>query len=46
MGQFIPNVAEWKDLFEEAGWTCKAQHDLSIAYSAIFDLRPNPEASA
>ena len=46
MGQFIPNVAEWQDLFEEAGWTCKAQHDLSIAYSAIFDLRPNTEASA
>ncbi len=42
MGQFIPNIAEWEDLFEEAGWDCEGRHDLTIAYSAIFDLRPRP----
>ncbi len=45
MGQFIPNVAEWMDLFEEAGWECKGQRDLSIPYSAIFDLRPGGSGS-
>lgn len=39
MGQFIPNIEEWEDLFTEAGWRCEGRHDLSIAYSAIFDLR-------
>jgi hypothetical protein len=42
MGQYIPSVAEWQELFTEAGWTCHGQHDLSIPYSAIFDLRPTP----
>ena len=39
MGQFIPSIAEWEDLFEESGWDCQGIHDLSIAYSCIFDLR-------
>jgi len=39
MGQYIPSLAEWEGLFEEAGWVCKGRHDLSIAYSSIFDLR-------
>lgn len=40
MGQYIPSVAEWEDLFVEAGWDCKGKRDLSIPFSAIFDLRP------
>lgn len=40
MGQFIPNIPEWEGLFKEAGWELKGRHDLSIAYSSIFDLRP------
>jgi hypothetical protein len=40
MGQYIPSVAEWEDLFVEAGWECKGKRDLSIPFSAIFDLRP------
>ena len=40
MGQYIPSVAEWEDLFGEAGWDFRGKRDLSIPYSAIFDLRP------
>lgn len=40
MGQYIPNIPEWEDLFDEAGWDLEGRHDLSIAYSSIFDLRP------
>lgn len=39
MGQYIPSIAEWMDLFNEAGWTCVERRDLGIPFSAIFDLR-------
>ncbi len=39
MGQYIPSVAEWMDLFDEAGWRCTARRDIGIPFSAIFDLR-------
>jgi len=39
MGQYIPSVAEWMDLFDEAGWQCVARRDIGIPFSAIFDLR-------
>jgi len=39
MGQYIPSVAEWMDLFEDAGWKCVARRDIGIPFSAIFDLR-------
>lgn len=39
MGQYIPSLAEWEDLFQEAGWFCHGRRDLSIPYSSIFDLR-------
>ncbi len=44
MGQYIPSVAEWEDLFGEAGWSCSTRRDISIPYSSIFDLRPVAEA--
>lgn len=40
MGQYIPSLEEWEDLFQEAGWTCAGRTELSIPYSSIFDLRP------
>jgi len=40
MGQYIPSAEEWEDLFAEAGWDFHGRRDLSIPYSAIFDLRP------
>ena len=39
MGQYIPNVAEWKELFTESGWDCIGNRDIAIPYSTIFDLR-------
>lgn len=39
MGQYIPSVAEWMDLFDEAGWECVERRDLGIPFSSIFDLR-------
>ncbi len=45
MGQYIPSVAEWEDLFGEAGWDFRGKRDLSIPYSAIFDLRPAANGS-
>jgi hypothetical protein len=39
MGQYIPSVAEWMDLFDEAGWTCVERRDIGIPFSSIFDLR-------
>jgi len=44
MGQYIPNIPEWEGLFDEAGWDLEGRHDLSIAYSSIFDLRPRAGA--
>jgi len=40
MGQYIPSLDEWEDLFGEAGWSNAGRRDISIPYSSIFDLRP------
>lgn len=40
MGQYIPTVNEWIDLFKQAGWECETQTQIGIPNSAIFDLRP------
>jgi len=45
MGQYIPKCSEWEELFAESGWTCAKRRDIGIAYSSIFDLRPEPAAS-
>ncbi len=39
MGQYIPSVSEWIDLFTEAGWSCVEQRNVGIPFSCIFDLR-------
>jgi len=39
MGQYIPSVVEWMDLFVEAGWNCVERREIGIPFSAIFDLR-------
>ncbi|MCG3119022.1 MAG: Phenylpyruvate C(3)-methyltransferase [bacterium] len=39
MGQYIPSVAEWMELFTEAGWNCVERREIGIPFSAIFDLR-------
>lgn len=41
MGQYIPKCSEWEDLFVESGWNCAKRRDIGIAYSSIFDLRPD-----
>jgi phenylpyruvate C(3)-methyltransferase len=40
MGQYIPSITEWMALFAESGWECVQRHDVEVAYSSIFDLRP------
>jgi hypothetical protein len=40
MGQYIPSISEWLDLFPEAGWKCVNYVNIDIPSSAIFDLRP------
>jgi len=39
MGQYIPSVSEWMDLFAESEWTCVDRQEVGIPFSAIFDLR-------
>jgi SAM-dependent methyltransferase len=39
MGQYIPSMPEWLELFEESGWSCVQRRDVDIPYSTIFDLR-------
>ena len=39
MGQRIPNVAEWIDLFEDTAWRLEGRHDIGIPFSCVFDLR-------
>ncbi len=39
MGQYIPSVSEWIDVFAEAGWDCVERRDVGIPFSCIFDLR-------
>lgn len=39
MGQYVPNVAEWLDLFGDTNWSVAGQHPIGIPYSCVFDLR-------
>ena len=39
MGQRVPSLAEWLDLFEDTSWTLRSQHPIGIPFSSIFDLR-------
>ena len=39
MGQYIPSVSEWMELFAEAGWSCVDRRDDGSPFSCIFDLR-------
>jgi len=39
MGQSIPTISEWLELFEESPWTCVKRKEIGIPFSCIFDLR-------
>ncbi|MGB0598425.1 MAG: methyltransferase domain-containing protein [Rubripirellula sp.] len=39
MGDYVPTLNEWMELFEETEWECDACHSIGIPYSCIFDLR-------
>lgn len=39
MGQYVPSLTEWMDLFEDSAWDCVGRYDIEIPYSCIFDLR-------
>ncbi|NER01683.1 MAG: methyltransferase domain-containing protein [Okeania sp. SIO3C4] len=41
MGQYIPSLTEWLELFVDFGWQCVEHREIGIPFSAIFDLRPN-----
>ncbi|MDJ1177500.1 class I SAM-dependent methyltransferase [Roseofilum sp. BLCC_M91] len=41
MGQYIPSLTEWLDLFADSGWNCVEHREIGIPFSAIFDLRPH-----
>ena len=41
MGQYIPSLNDWLDLFVDSGWQCIEHRDIGIPFSTIFDLRPN-----
>jgi len=40
MGQYIPSLSEWMELFAEAGWRCATRRFIDLPFSCIFDLRP------
>jgi hypothetical protein len=41
MGQYLPSLAEWRDVFEESGWSSAGEHPVEVPPStAIFHLRP------
>lgn len=39
MGQYVPTLKEWTDLFTDSAWSCVGQRALDIPFSTIFDLR-------
>ncbi len=41
VGQYVPSLSEWMDLFAESGWKCVGQNEVEAPFSTIFDLRPN-----
>jgi phenylpyruvate C(3)-methyltransferase len=40
MGQYIPSLREWMELFPQSDWKCVNCHHVEIPSSTIFDLRP------
>ena len=39
MGQYVPSVGEWLDLFRDTAWMCVSHREIDIPFSCIFDLR-------
>jgi hypothetical protein len=39
MGQVIPTITEWLEMFEESAWVCVEHYSLGIPFSCVFDLR-------
>lgn len=39
MGDYVPTLDEWMELFEESAWDCVESHSIGIPFSCIFDLR-------
>ncbi len=46
MGQYIPSLTEWLELFVDSGWECVEHREIGIPFSTIFDLRPNKSSIA
>ncbi|MGQ0841950.1 methyltransferase domain-containing protein [Actinokineospora sp.] len=42
MGQRVPTIEQWVDLFEDSVWELRSRTALDIAYSEIFHLVPKP----
>jgi phenylpyruvate C(3)-methyltransferase len=40
MGQYIPSLEEWMNLFAESSWKCVYRHEVEAPFTTIFDLRP------
>ncbi|AUS81819.1 SAM-dependent methyltransferase [Actinoalloteichus sp. AHMU CJ021] len=41
MGAYIPTTQEWRDVFAEAGWTCRQEYPVPVLTDAVvFDLEP------
>lgn len=40
MGQYIPSLAEWRTLINDAGWECIKQVEIGIPFTCIFLLAP------
>ena len=39
MGQYIPSLSEWEELFAETHWRYAGRRDVELPYSSMFDLR-------
>ena len=44
MGQYIPSLREWSEIFSESQWRCQDVRTIGIPYSAIFVLSPIPDS--
>lgn len=40
MGKYVPTLAEWEFALSKSAWNLVTSHQLEIANSAVFDLRP------
>ena len=40
MGQHVPTVEDWVDLFESSTWNLRQRTELGIAFSEVFHLTP------